>query len=121
MKLRRARRRQPAMHAIGGASLSGHPDRGHVRQHVQQLRRDIARPGQQWLGVSSSLKSLNQTLAVASLEYVVIETADDDVVTPYANAFLPAAANVHTAPQRGYRRPRGRRRYGARAALRGGR
>jgi hypothetical protein len=30
---------------------------------------------------------------VASVRYVVIETADDDVVTPYANAFLPAAAN----------------------------
>ena len=28
------------------------------------------------------------------MKYVVIETADDDVVTPYTNAFLPAAANV---------------------------
>ncbi len=28
------------------------------------------------------------------MRYVVIETADDDVVTPYTNAFLPAAVNV---------------------------
>jgi triacylglycerol esterase/lipase EstA (alpha/beta hydrolase family) len=43
---------------------------------------------------SSFLNSLNQTPTVASVKYVVIETADDDVVTPYTNAFLPAAANV---------------------------
>jgi triacylglycerol esterase/lipase EstA (alpha/beta hydrolase family) len=43
---------------------------------------------------SSFLTSLNQTPTVASVQYVVIETADDDVVTPYTNAFLPAAANV---------------------------
>lgn len=28
------------------------------------------------------------------MKYVVIETDDDEVVTPYTNAFLPAAANV---------------------------
>ena len=28
------------------------------------------------------------------MKYVVIETADDEVVTPYTNAFLPAAGNV---------------------------
>lgn len=43
---------------------------------------------------SSFLTSLNQTPTVASVKYVVIETADDDVVTPYTNAFLPTAANV---------------------------
>jgi triacylglycerol esterase/lipase EstA (alpha/beta hydrolase family) len=43
---------------------------------------------------SSFLTSLNQAPTVASVKYVVIETADDDVVTPYTNAFLPAAANV---------------------------
>jgi triacylglycerol esterase/lipase EstA (alpha/beta hydrolase family) len=43
---------------------------------------------------SSFLTSLNATPTVASVKYVVIETADDDVVTPYTNAFLPAAANV---------------------------
>lgn len=43
---------------------------------------------------SSFLASLDQTPTVASVKYVVIETADDDVVTPYTNAFLPAAANV---------------------------
>jgi triacylglycerol esterase/lipase EstA (alpha/beta hydrolase family) len=43
---------------------------------------------------SSFLTSLNSTPTVASVKYVVIETADDDVVTPYTNAFLPAAANV---------------------------
>jgi triacylglycerol esterase/lipase EstA (alpha/beta hydrolase family) len=43
---------------------------------------------------SSFLDGLNQTPTVASVKYVVIETADDDVVTPYTNAFLPAAANV---------------------------
>ena len=49
--------------------------------------------GQQLEG-SSFLASLNQTPTVAGVKYVVIETADDDVVTPYPNAFLPAAANV---------------------------
>jgi triacylglycerol esterase/lipase EstA (alpha/beta hydrolase family) len=43
---------------------------------------------------SSFLTSLNQVPTVASVKYVVIETAHDDVVTPYANAFLPAASNV---------------------------
>jgi triacylglycerol esterase/lipase EstA (alpha/beta hydrolase family) len=43
---------------------------------------------------SSFLGGLNQTPTVAGVKYVVIETADDDVVTPYTNAFLPVAANV---------------------------
>ena len=43
---------------------------------------------------SSFLTSLNQAPTVAAVKYVVIETADDDVVTPYTNAFLPASANV---------------------------
>jgi triacylglycerol esterase/lipase EstA (alpha/beta hydrolase family) len=43
---------------------------------------------------SSFLSSLNQTPTAAGVKYVVIETADDDVVTPYTNAFLPVAANV---------------------------
>jgi triacylglycerol esterase/lipase EstA (alpha/beta hydrolase family) len=43
---------------------------------------------------SSFLNSLNQTPTTVGVKYVVIETADDDVVTPYTNAFLPVAANV---------------------------
>jgi triacylglycerol esterase/lipase EstA (alpha/beta hydrolase family) len=43
---------------------------------------------------SSFLTSLDQTPTAAGVNYVVIETADDDVVTPYTNAFLPAGANV---------------------------
>jgi pimeloyl-ACP methyl ester carboxylesterase len=43
---------------------------------------------------SPFLTSLNATPTVAGVEYVVIETADDEVVTPYTNAFLPAAGNV---------------------------
>jgi triacylglycerol esterase/lipase EstA (alpha/beta hydrolase family) len=43
---------------------------------------------------SSFLTSLDQTPTVAGVNYVVIETADDDVVTPYTNAFLPAGPNV---------------------------
>lgn len=43
---------------------------------------------------SSFLTSLNQTPTVPGVKYVVIETADDDAVTPYTNAFLPAAPNV---------------------------
>jgi triacylglycerol esterase/lipase EstA (alpha/beta hydrolase family) len=43
---------------------------------------------------SSFLDSLNQTPTQSGVRYVVIETADDDVVTPYTNAFLPAASNV---------------------------
>jgi hypothetical protein len=48
----------------------------------------------QQLQGSSFLTSLNQTPTVPGVKYVVIETADDDVVTPYTNAFLPAAPNV---------------------------
>src|SRR5215471_9513657 len=40
------------------------------------------------------LSSLNSAPTSAGVKYVVIETADDDVVTPYTNAFLPAAGNV---------------------------
>src|SRR3984957_4318723 len=39
---------------------------------------------------SSFLASLNAAPTAASVKYVVIETADDEVVTPYTNAFLPA-------------------------------
>jgi triacylglycerol esterase/lipase EstA (alpha/beta hydrolase family) len=48
---------------------------------------------QQFQG-SPFLTSLNQTPTVSTVKYVVIETADDDVVTPYTNAFLPAGPNV---------------------------
>jgi triacylglycerol esterase/lipase EstA (alpha/beta hydrolase family) len=50
---------------------------------------------------SSFLSSLNQAPTVASVKYVVIETADDDVVTPYTNAFLPSAANVQDVTLQG--------------------
>jgi triacylglycerol esterase/lipase EstA (alpha/beta hydrolase family) len=43
---------------------------------------------------SAFLTSLNATPTAAAVKYVVIETADDEVVTPYTNAFLPAAGNV---------------------------
>jgi triacylglycerol esterase/lipase EstA (alpha/beta hydrolase family) len=48
----------------------------------------------QQLQGSSFLTSLNQAPTVPGVKYVVIETADEDVVTPYTNAFLPAAPNV---------------------------
>jgi hypothetical protein len=34
------------------------------------------------------------TPTVSGVHYTVIESVDDEVVTPYTNAFLPAAANV---------------------------
>jgi triacylglycerol esterase/lipase EstA (alpha/beta hydrolase family) len=43
---------------------------------------------------SAFLTSLNAAPTAAGVKYVVIETADDEVVTPYTNAFLPAAGNV---------------------------
>lgn len=43
---------------------------------------------------SSFLASLNKTPTVAGVKYVDIETKDDEVVTPYTNAFLPAGPNV---------------------------
>jgi triacylglycerol esterase/lipase EstA (alpha/beta hydrolase family) len=43
---------------------------------------------------SAFLAKLNATPTVAGVTYTVIETRDDEVVTPYANAFLPAAPNV---------------------------
>ncbi|HTT00039.1 MAG TPA: alpha/beta fold hydrolase [Streptosporangiaceae bacterium] len=43
---------------------------------------------------SSFLTSLNQAPTAPGVRYVVIETADDEVVTPYTNAFLPAGPNV---------------------------
>lgn len=48
----------------------------------------------QQLEGSSFLAALNATPTEPGVKYVVIETADDEVVTPYTNAFLPAAANV---------------------------
>jgi len=48
----------------------------------------------QQLQGSSFLTSLNQAPTAPGVSYVVIETADEDVVTPYTNAFLPAAPNV---------------------------
>lgn len=48
----------------------------------------------QQLQGSSFLTSLNRAPTVPGVKYVVIETADEDVVTPYTNAFLPPAPNV---------------------------
>jgi triacylglycerol esterase/lipase EstA (alpha/beta hydrolase family) len=48
----------------------------------------------QQLQGSSFLAGLNQAPTAAGVRYVVIETTDDEVVTPYANAFLPAGPNV---------------------------
>jgi triacylglycerol esterase/lipase EstA (alpha/beta hydrolase family) len=57
------------------------------------LSLDCEACGQQLAG-SEFLTSLNVTPTEPGVKYVVIETADDEVVTPYTNAFLPAAANV---------------------------
>jgi triacylglycerol esterase/lipase EstA (alpha/beta hydrolase family) len=43
---------------------------------------------------SAFLNTLNATPTVAGVNYTVIESRDDEVVTPYTNAFLPAAPNV---------------------------
>jgi triacylglycerol esterase/lipase EstA (alpha/beta hydrolase family) len=43
---------------------------------------------------SPFLANLNATPTVSGVRYTVIESVDDEVVTPYTSAFLPAAANV---------------------------
>jgi triacylglycerol esterase/lipase EstA (alpha/beta hydrolase family) len=43
---------------------------------------------------SAFLKTLNATPTAPGVNYTVIESWDDEVVTPYTNAFLPAAPNV---------------------------
>jgi pimeloyl-ACP methyl ester carboxylesterase len=43
---------------------------------------------------SAFLAKLNATPTVPGVNYTVIETKGDEVVTPYTNAFLPAAPNV---------------------------
>ena len=43
---------------------------------------------------SSFLANLNVTPTQPGVQYVNIETRDDEVVTPYTNAFLPAGPNV---------------------------
>jgi pimeloyl-ACP methyl ester carboxylesterase len=43
---------------------------------------------------SSFLASLNVTPTVPAVQYTVIESTGDEVVTPYTSAFLPAAPNV---------------------------
>jgi triacylglycerol esterase/lipase EstA (alpha/beta hydrolase family) len=43
---------------------------------------------------SAFLAHLNATPTVPGVQYTVIETSGDEVVTPFANAFLPAASNV---------------------------
>jgi triacylglycerol esterase/lipase EstA (alpha/beta hydrolase family) len=48
----------------------------------------------QQLEGSPFLDNLNRKPTARAVKYVVIETEDDEVVTPYTNAFLPAASNV---------------------------
>lgn len=43
---------------------------------------------------SAFLAALNAAPTVPGVRYTVIESVDDQVVTPYRNAFLPAAPNV---------------------------
>ena len=43
---------------------------------------------------SAFLRALNAAPTVPGVNYTVIESTGDEVVTPYTNAFLPAAANV---------------------------
>ncbi len=43
---------------------------------------------------SAFLARLNTSPTVPGVHYTVIESVDDEVVTPYTNAFLPAAPNV---------------------------
>jgi triacylglycerol esterase/lipase EstA (alpha/beta hydrolase family) len=43
---------------------------------------------------SAFLANLNAAPTAPSVRYTVIESVDDEVVTPYTSAFLPAAANV---------------------------
>jgi triacylglycerol esterase/lipase EstA (alpha/beta hydrolase family) len=43
---------------------------------------------------SAFLANLNATPTVPGVNYTVIESVDDEVVTPYTNAFLPATSNV---------------------------
>ncbi len=43
---------------------------------------------------SAFLTHLNATPTVSGVNYTVIETKDDEVISPYTNAFLPAAPNV---------------------------
>ena len=43
---------------------------------------------------SAFLANLNAPRRSPACSYTVIETADDEVVTPYTTAFLPGAANV---------------------------
>jgi triacylglycerol esterase/lipase EstA (alpha/beta hydrolase family) len=43
---------------------------------------------------SAFLAGLNATPTVPGVRYTVIESVDDEIVTPYSNAFLPAASNV---------------------------
>ena len=43
---------------------------------------------------SAFLAALNAAPTVAGVNYTVIESTGDEVVTPYRNAFLPAAPNV---------------------------
>jgi triacylglycerol esterase/lipase EstA (alpha/beta hydrolase family) len=43
---------------------------------------------------SAFLANLNATPTVPGVKYTVIESVDDEVVTPYTNALLPTASNV---------------------------
>lgn len=43
---------------------------------------------------SAFLASLNSAPTAAGVAYTVIESTGDEIVTPYTNAFLPAASNV---------------------------
>ncbi len=72
-----------------------------ARQPARRVQRDqrtavarSARPACEQEQGSAFLAGLNATPTVPGVNYTVIESVDDEVVTPYTNAFLPAAANV---------------------------
>lgn len=77
-----------------GTTLDGLANLGNALGLTQPIANAIgASLGEQVQG-SSFLTALNKTPTVPGVQYTVIETTHDEVVTPYTNAFLPAASNV---------------------------
>lgn len=77
-----------------GTTLDGLATLGNALGLTQPIADTIgASLGEQVQG-SSFLTALNKTPTQPGVTYVVIETKDDEVVTPYTNAFLPAGPNV---------------------------
>lgn len=77
-----------------GTTLDGLASLGNALGITQPIADAIGASLAEQVQGSAFLTALNKTPTEPTVRYTVLETTHDEVVTPYANAFLPAASNV---------------------------